>query len=328
VARNALHKPGGHRPPPDGEPQPLRPGRHPRDRAPGTGGYRPEQGGGGGGFVNVNRRLFAPLQGLDPDNVLQGGYGWLSITDGGQTFHPGLDLNSGGACNADEGLAVVAPLAGVVRQALAWNRVTPGEGSHVWVELDDVCLPGPTWWHTDHLFDISCYEGQRLSPGEPIGLCGRTGGWGCAHAHTELLVSRPQYGWYQWPLGWSRAQVEAAYYDPRQWWEGAKALVLAEGGEPVLPETVQAMDDWQVANWILATLYEWANASRPPDQQIPFNPSSGLSKTWVAALRAGHYAGRPRTDERAWGDPKTGVWAEFDYNVLVYRNDGVMSWTG
>jgi hypothetical protein len=40
-------------------------------------------------FVNVQGRLFAPLQGLNPADVLQGGYGWLSPTDGGATFHPG-----------------------------------------------------------------------------------------------------------------------------------------------------------------------------------------------------------------------------------------------
>ena len=75
-----------HLPPPPGEPQPLNPGHPQKNR--GVGGYRP-QGGGGSGFVNVNQRLFAPLQGLNPANVLMGGYGWLSITDNGATYHPG-----------------------------------------------------------------------------------------------------------------------------------------------------------------------------------------------------------------------------------------------
>lgn len=68
-----------HVPPGAGEDQPLRPaGPRPRSQA-----------GGGSGFVTVNGRLFAPLQGLDPNNVLMGGYGWLSATDSGQTYHPG-----------------------------------------------------------------------------------------------------------------------------------------------------------------------------------------------------------------------------------------------
>jgi murein DD-endopeptidase MepM/ murein hydrolase activator NlpD len=299
-----------HEPPPPGEPQPL---------SAGSGGA--VRGVPQGNFVNVNGRLFAPLQGLNPDNVLQGGYGWLSVTDGGATYHPGLDLNSGGSCNADEGLYVVAPLAGVVRATLYWNGYTPGEGNHVWVELDDPCLPGPTWWHTDHLQSISVGIGQRLGPGDPIGLCGRTGGWDCAHAHTELLKGPPANGWYQWPKWWSVAQVEAAYWDPTDWWNAATALVLAEGHQPIPPEVVMAMSDWELTNYVLATLYEWAG--------IPFNPDGGMAKTWVAAMRAGHYPGRPRTDDRRYGEGEgDGWWAEFESGLLVYKRDGTMSWTG
>ena len=299
-----------HVPPPPGEPQPL----HDPNRA------RRSQAGGGGGYVTVNDRLFAPLQGLNPNNILQGGYGWLSPTDGGATLHPGLDLNSGGSCNADEGLFVVAPLGGVVRATLFWNGYTPGEGNHVWVELDDPCLPGPTWWHTDHLLQISVGVGQRLNPGEPIGLCGRSGGWDCAHAHTELLKAAPAYGWFQWPYGWSRGQVEAAYWNPTDWWSAATALVLAEGSTPPPDEVVITMTDWQLRNWVLSTLYEWA--------QLPYNPESGTAKAWVAALRAGHYPGRPRTTDRPFGSPEEGVWAEFENELIVYRHDGEMSWTG
>jgi hypothetical protein len=88
-----------------------------------TPGYRIGEGSptGEAHFIDVNERLFAPLQGLDPNDVLQGGYGWLDLTDGGRTYHPGVDLNSGGACNADEGLLVVAPLAAVVRAVLPWT---------------------------------------------------------------------------------------------------------------------------------------------------------------------------------------------------------------
>jgi hypothetical protein len=273
-------------------------------------------------LVTVNNRLFAPLQGLNPSNILQGGYGWLDKTDGGSTYHPGLDLNAGGSCNADEGLAVVAPLAGVVRAVLYWNGYSAGEGNHVWVELDDPCCPGPTWWHTDHLQSVSAVVGQRLGPGEPIGTCGRTGGWDCAHAHTELLTNPPQDGWWQWPYGWSRQQVEASYWNPHQWWSAATALVMAEGQSPPPEEVVITMTDWQLINWVLATLYSWAHL----DDQ--FNPTGGIQKCWVAALRAGHYPGRPRTGDRAFGDPTEGWWAEFENGLLIYKADGEMSWTG
>ena len=61
-----------HVPPPPGAPQP------------GTGAATHQAG-----FVTVAGRLFAPLQGLDPNDVTQGGYGWLSLTDNQATYHPG-----------------------------------------------------------------------------------------------------------------------------------------------------------------------------------------------------------------------------------------------
>jgi len=115
--------------------------------------------------------------------------------------------------------------------------------------------------------------------------------------------------------------VEAAYWNPWTWWEAAKALVLAEGHEPVPPEAVKAMNDWELTNYVLSTLYEWAG--------IEFNPDGGMAKTWVAAMRAGHYPGRPRTDDRVYGlGEGDGWWAEFDHGVLIYKRDGTMSWTG
>jgi hypothetical protein len=297
-----------HVPPPAHLDQPLRP-RQTRS-----------QGGGGAGFVNVNGRLFAPLQGLDPANVLQGGYGWLDYTDGGMTLHPGLDLNAGGSCNADEGLGVVAPLAGIVRALFSWNGSTPGEGNHAWVELDDPCLPGPTWFHVDHLLDISVVTGQRLLPGQPIGLCGRTGGWDCAHGHCEWLTGPPQDGYWQWPYGWSRGQVEQAYWNPWSWWSAATALVLAESNQPIPPEVVEVLSDWEITHWLMPDLWQWAG--------VPYNPEGLTSKAWLQELREGRYRGRPRTADRGYGDGR-GDWAEFDGGVVVTRSDsGEWSWNG
>ena len=302
----------GHVPPPRGESQPLRPaieGHVPRRRS---------QAGGGGGLININNRLFAPLQGLNPNNILMGGYDWLSYTDSGATRHPGLDLNSGSGCNDDEGAACVLPLAGTTRVIL---YAASGEGNTIWFELDDPCLPGPTWLHVDHLQTVETVEGQRLAPGERYGGCGRSGGWDCAHEHLEWLKGPPSTGFWQWPYGWSQAQVEAEYWDPYVWWNAATALVLAEGNQPIPPEVVMAMNDWELTNYVLSTLYEWAG--------IGFNPDGGMAKTWVAAVRAGHYPGRPRTDDRQYGlGEGDGWWAEFESGLLIYKRDGTMSWTG
>jgi murein DD-endopeptidase MepM/ murein hydrolase activator NlpD len=295
----------GHRPQP-GESQPFHPLKGRRSQA-----------GGGAGFVTVNDRLFAPLAGLNPNDVTQGGYSWLSMTDGGMTYHPGTDLNSGGSCNADEGAGVVAPLAGVVQSTL---YAASGEGHHLWFEIDDPCCPGPTWMHLDHLQRIDVAVGQRVPAGGHLGTCGRTGGWDCAHLHTEFVKGRPQSFW-MWPYGWSRAQVEDTYFQPAAWWNAATALVLAEGSQPIPPEGVALMTDWELTNYVLAQLYEWAS--------IPFNPDGGIQKCWVAAMRAGHYPGRPRTDDRRYGEGEgTGWWAEFEHAVLLFNRDGTMSWTG
>ena len=212
---------------------------------------------------------------------------------------------------------MVAPLAGVVRAVL---YAPQGEGNTLWVEFADACCPGETWLHLDHLLRVDVTEGQRVAPGESLGSCGRTGGWDCAHLHTELAKGLPSGGVWTWPYGWSRAQVEAEYHNPHTWWSAATALVYAAGGQPPPQEVVMAMNDWELTNYVLAQLYEWA--------RVPFNPDSGIAKCWVAAMRAGHYPGRPRTEERRYGEPNAGVWAEFDLGVLIWKPDGTMRWTG
>ena len=52
-----------------------------------------------------------------------------------------------------------------------------------------------------------------------------------------------------------------------------------------------------------------------------------MAKTWVAAMRAGHYPGRPRTEERRYGeDEGDGWWAEFEQRPadLQARRDDVV----
>jgi murein DD-endopeptidase MepM/ murein hydrolase activator NlpD len=281
-----------------------------------TPGYRIGEGAktGEAGFINVNERLFAPLQGLDENDVLQGGYGWLDLTDGGRTYHPGVDLNSGGSCNADAGLLVVAPLAAVVRAVLPWDGVTPGEGNHVWLEVDDPLAPAPTWVHFDHLMAFHCREGQRLEAGGAVGQCGSTAFWACAHLHTELLPHAPGDGWWQWPFRWPKEAVEAAYYEPRAWWEAASAKVA---GAP--PEVVtMLLEGWQLKGWVLADLYQQAG--------VPYNPESATASAWCDELHRGVYRGRPRGEEHQIED---GVWQEYESGVVVWKaSTGAVSWNG
>lgn len=311
----------GHRPPPPEDSQPLAPRGHVPEA--GVRGL-PSQAGGGSGLVNVNNRLFAPLQGLNPNNILMGGYGWLSYTDGGSTLHPGLDLNSGSGCNDDEGALVVAPLAGVVRHTL---YAASGEGNHVWVEIDDPCSPGPTWWHTDHLLRVDVREEQRLAPGESIGLCGRTGGWDCAHAHTELCKGAPSNGPWQWPYGWSRAQVEAEYWNPHFWWDAATVLVQAEqaGGPVPPPEVIEMILSGAQTASVQAAMFGDYWASTAPEFAIP--------TAWRDRWHEGHWPGRPVSAEQpipadpAEDKPK-GVFQLFEHGCCVWLENVGASWNG
>jgi murein DD-endopeptidase MepM/ murein hydrolase activator NlpD len=229
-----------------------------------------------------------------------------------------VDLNSGQQCNADEGLQVVAPLAGVVRSVLFWDGYSLGAGNNVWVELVDECCPGPTWWHTDHLQEVWVQEGQHLSPGEPIGLCGRSGGWDCAHAHTELLKGPPEYGYWQWPYGWSRAQVEAAYYAPRSWWDAAAALV---GGAP--PEVIVSILSGAQSAAVQAVM--WG--------EYPFNPEAAIAKAWRDDWRAGVWRGRAISEEQPVPEDPTegkpaGVYQLFESGVCCWLPGQPASWNG
>ena len=188
---------------------------------------RRSQAGGGGGFLERNG-VFVPLQGTSAQDPLQGGYGFCDWTDGGLTPHPGVDLNAGGSCGADEGNAVVASVDGVVLAVLPWDQVTPGEGNHLWVAYDAPFLPGPTWAHFDHLGEFAVEEGMRFAAGELLGTCSASGGWDCAHSHCELLRSAPP-SWWLWPYGWSMAQVQGVYYDPGVWYQ--QVVALAGGAE-------------------------------------------------------------------------------------------------
>jgi hypothetical protein len=271
-------------------------------------------------FVNVQGRLFAPLQGLNPADVLQGGYGWLAATDGGATYHPGADLNSGGSCNADDGLPVVAVLAGVIRATLYWDGVSSGEGNHVWYEVEDDVAPGPTWVHHDHLKFIDCAVGQRVSPGEQIARAGRTGNWDCAHLHSEWLPAPPAQGWYQWPYGWSQGQVEAAYYWPRAWWDAAAAKV---GQAP--PEIVSMILSGAQTAAVQAAV--WGDYWDPAAADFAFQTS------WREEWRRGVWRGAPLSDEQPVPeDPAehkpAGAWRLFEGGAACWLPGLPVSWNG
>ncbi|HXI18065.1 MAG TPA: M23 family metallopeptidase [Chloroflexota bacterium] len=152
--------------------------------------------------------MIYPLQHINEANPLQGGYDWLSWTDGGVTPHPGLDFNAGAGANADRGFDVYAAACGWLR----WKGWSSGYGNHVWLEH-----PNGHWSHYCHL-DAPAFPAidEWVEREQHIADCGASGGTWPAHLHFEALPRRPQT-WEQWPLRWAVASVEAAYHNPWTW---------------------------------------------------------------------------------------------------------------
>ena len=292
-----------------------------------TPGYQIGEGSptGAADFITVQGRLFAPLEGLAANDVTLGGYRFLDGTDvvGGvpQTLHPGVDLNAtggGGGCNADLGLAVVAPLAGIVRAAIVWDGSTSGEGNHLWLELDDPVAPGPTWVHFDHLDGFEVVDGQRVAPGQLLGWCGRSGNWDCAHLHTEFLKAPPPDGYWTWPYGWSRAQVEAVYYRPLDWWNAASARVQGAPEEAV----VAILNGAQQAAVQAAV---WAEHWNPDAADF------AIPTSWREEWKAGRWPGAPLGPEQpipASEDKPEGRFQVFARGCACWLPGEPVSWDG
>lgn len=278
------------------------------------------------GLVSANG-VYVPLAAIDTSNPLMGGYGWLDATDSGATHHPGVDLNSptggsGTGCNVDEGLPVVAPVTGVVRAALFWDGSTPGEGNHVWVELDapeQGWTGATTWMHVDHLQAIYCGVGDRLDAGDPLGTCGRSGFWDCAHTHLEFARGRPT-SWYQWPFGWSRAQVEQAYYPPLEWFLATVTLAGAlQGGGAADVSILTGAQQAAVQAVVWDDLWDPAAAE------------FAIPTSWREEWKAGRWRGEPRGPEQpvpASEDQPAGAWQLFEYGTACYLPGQPVSWEG
>ncbi|HXI17463.1 MAG TPA: M23 family metallopeptidase, partial [Chloroflexota bacterium] len=105
---------------------------------------------------------------------------------------------------------------------------TAGFGTHLWIEQDD-----GHWVHHAHLDEVLVGVGQRVERGDALGRCGKSGWQKWAHDHAEVCRSRPQ-SWTQWPRSWSRADVEAVYRNPHEYF--AEKQTEADFSVPVQEE--------------------------------------------------------------------------------------------
>src|SRR4029450_10537547 len=150
--------------------------------------------------------------------------------------------------------------------------------------------------------------------------CGRSGGWSCAHLHSEWLPGAPPEGWWQWPYGWPKAAVEAGYYSPRDWWRAASAKVQGAS-----PEAVMAILSGAQAAAVQAGVW---GASREPAAADFAIPTS-----WRAEWQAGRWRGAPLSAEQpvpedtAAGKPG-GSWRLFEYGAACWLPGQDVSWNG
>jgi murein DD-endopeptidase MepM/ murein hydrolase activator NlpD len=176
--------------------------------------------------------------------------------------------------------------------------------------------------HFDHLegFAPGVAVGQRVEAGQVVGWCGNSGGWSCAHLHTELLPTPPQDGWWQWPYGWSREAVEAAYYQPLAWWQAASARV-----QGATPEETQMILSGAQTSAIQAVVWgkQWDPAAA--DFAIP--------ASWRDEWHAGRWRGAPLAPEQPVPEDtvegkSAGSWQPFQFGAAVWLPDTPVSWEG
>lgn len=263
--------------------------------------------------------VYAPLAFVRPADPTMGGYTWLSLTDGGATYHNGVDLNSLGGGDADLGAPVVAAVGAVVTAVVPWDGWSTGYGNVVVLETADARATPQVWLKHCHLDTITCSPGQFLLAGAQIGTCGKSGTT-FAHLHWEVMWARPP-SWGTWPYGWSREQVERYWMRPADWFWATIATAAAQqgGGTDVSILTGAQQAAVQAAVW---------GAQWNPDAADFAIPAS-----WREEWKAGRWRGAPLSDEQlipedtAAGKPG-GSWRLFEGGACVWLPGEAASWNG
>ena len=237
---------------------------------------------------------------------LDGGFAFGAWT--GSVYHPGVDLNSGQGGDADLGQPVASPGAGTVRRVVTGE---PGYGNHIWVEMADT-----HWLHYAHNQRVLVAEGDSVVRSEVLALCGKSGGpWGStwwAHLHAEVTYRRPA-SWSQWPYGWSKDAMLAAYMDPFAYLCATWPDTAGGGGtvdEPVLSDG-ELEHEYRPLVW--GALYDAAAA----DFAIPAR--------WKAEVRLGNDLGKPLGPETPL---RSGGVVQFFSRGPIFYKDGKTSLCG
>ena len=266
--------------------------------------------------------IYAPLAYMSPSDPLQGGYQWLSPTDGGATRHPGADLNStapgqtpGG--NADLGAPVVAAVDAVVTYVGRWDGWSTGYGDYVVLETTDERATPQVWLKHCHLDRILVNPGQLLRAGEQLGTCGHSGTtW--AHLHWEVIHTAPP-SWGTWPYGWSVEQVERYWMRPADWYFATVATAMAQQGGG---DAVAILNGAQQAAIQAAV---WGSYWNPDAADF------AIPKSWREEWKAGRWRGAPTAAEQmipASEDKPAGSFQLFTAGCACWLPGQDVSWEG
>lgn len=259
--------------------------------------------------------IFVPLADCVPSDALMGGYAYLDRTVDG-VFHPGADLNSRGAGDADLGAPVMAAVDGVVEFVRHWDGRSTGYGTYVVVRTESPYTP-ETWLQHCHLDRVLVAGGQRVAAGAQLGTCGKTGFQTWAHLHWEVCHARKPT-WDSWPYGWSVEQIERYWLRPADWfWAVVAAAMAGQGGSDV---DVSVLNGAQQHAVMVAL---WGS--------YPLNMDAAIPKVWLSEWTAGRYRGRPVSDEQPVPpseDRPGGVFQVFEGGCAVWVPDRPASWSG
>ena len=173
--------------------------------------------------------VYALLGAVSAYDPTMGGYVYLQWSSAGGCYHEACDLNSMGGGDSDLGQPVVTPLDGRVVYVGHGDGWGQDFGNHVAVYIDDPRAAAPCYVHVAHLDQISCWEGQQLVAGEPIGTCGKSDNQPYAHLHAAFWKHPPPGdNWNFWQTGYSQQWVADQTYSPAWWFRESCAKAGAQ----------------------------------------------------------------------------------------------------
>lgn len=148
------------------------------------------------------------------------GNGYLTYYAQHRVFHPGVDFNWGPSANADRGQPVFSPTWGIV-EFVSPVGTNGGLGNYLVIDHPGLGV----WTRYLHLDRIVVRRGDRIAPGQPIGMLGDSGTTS-SHLHFEVLnqigldfIRRWHRPYGRYPVGLRKDEVASMFLDPIRWIE-------------------------------------------------------------------------------------------------------------